>query len=302
MRRTVVALVVAGGVALGAIGLLGLLGRDPEPAATPGEALSVGEALDRAGELAGTEVTVVGEDQPAHPAPGDARRARPDRRSARDGTPSFDVGGFAEGDEILVRGTLEQLDSGGLLRRIPGATTLPRQFQDFERRPVLLAGAASPAQDAEAADVLGAREGAQVTVGDVRYRVATFRRMNPRIQPGSAFYTGAAPGRGRGLYALFLRACNDGDPPVRASRDVVVRDAFGEAFAPRPDDVAAPFRYAPSRAIAPGACAPAQGSAARSRFDGGALVFEIPLQDVRETPLVLEIRDGGERGRLELRL
>jgi len=89
---------------------------------------------------------------------------------------------------------------------------------------------------------------------------------------------------------------------VRASDDVVVRDAFGEAFAPRPEDVAAPFRYAPSRAIRPGTCVPAEGSAARSRFGGGALVFEIPLQDVRETPLVMEIRDGTERGRLELRL
>jgi len=147
-----------------------------------------------------------------------------------------------------------------------------------------------------------AKEGTQVTVGDVRYRVALFRQLNPRIEPGDALYTGEPPEAGRGLYVLFLRACNDGDQPVEASREVVVEDAFGQVFEPRPEDVAEPFRYAPSGAVAPHTCAPVLGSVSRLGFEGGALVFRIPFDSARERPLVLEVRDGGDRGRLQLDL
>lgn len=165
---------------------------------------------------------------------------------------------------------------------------------------VALGLAACGGSEAPADNAVEAKEGTQVTVGGVRYRVSRFRQLNPRAQPGDDLYTGRPPGEGRGLYVLYLRACNDGDRPVRASRDVVVEDAFGETFAPRPGDVAPAFRYAPDGAIAPGTCAPASGTVARQRLEGGALVFTIPFEDARERPLILEVSDGEARGRLQL--
>lgn len=154
--------------------------------------------------------------------------------------------------------------------------------------------------DAPTDNAVEAKEGNRVTVGGVRYQVSRFRQLNARTRPGNALFTGEPPGEGRGLYVLYLRACNDGDEPRRASRDVVVEDAFGQVFEPRPGDVAEPFRYAPGEPVASGRCAPRLSSVARAGFDGGALVFTIPFASARERPLILEVRDGDDRGRLQL--
>lgn len=165
---------------------------------------------------------------------------------------------------------------------------------------VAIVGLAGCGGSEESDNAVEAKEGTQVTLGGLRYRVSRFRQLNPRNEPGRALYTGKPPGEGRGLYVLFLRACNDGDDSVRASRDVVVEDAFGQVFEPQPADVDESLRYAPEGTVAPGTCTPVLDTVARERFSGGALVFTIPFASARERPLIMEVRDGEERGRLQL--
>jgi len=101
--------------------------------------LPVSAVTDDAAELAGRTLTVngrvdvltaeamtLGEDD-LIVVPADPRRQ------------SFEGRAFFVGDLVHATGTLRILDAETLVRRIPGLSLLPSQFQGFDRRPVLIA-------------------------------------------------------------------------------------------------------------------------------------------------------------------
>ncbi len=54
-------------------------------------------------------------------------------------TQNFAAGGLGNGDRVHATGTLELLDAEQAVKRLPGPSLLPSQFQGFERQPVLIA-------------------------------------------------------------------------------------------------------------------------------------------------------------------
>jgi hypothetical protein len=143
-----------------------------------------------------------------------------------------------------------------------------------------------------------ATEANMVTIDGLRYRVVLFRQLNPRVAPDDALYAGPPAAPRSGIYAAFLRVCNESAEARTTTGDVHLEDAFGERFAPQPARVPDRFGYRPAR-LEPGECLPGPDSAAEQSFDGAALVFEVPFESARERPLVLEIGEN-ERKRIQL--
>jgi hypothetical protein len=165
---------------------------------------------------------------------------------------------------------------------------------------LLLAGCGD---DASSDNAVEAQEQNTVELGGVRYRVVLFRQLNVRGAPDDALWEGPPSRAGRGLYAVIVRACASGSEPARTSERLHLEDAFGERFAPRPDDTADEYEYAPVE-LEPGECTPAPGSAADRTFDGAALVFDVPFESTAERPMILEIADptGSGTARIQLDL
>jgi hypothetical protein len=164
--------------------------------------------------------------------------------------------------------------------------------------------AACGGEDVERAPAVEAREGNEVLLGQVSYRVVTFRELNRDIAPERSLIESVRTEPGHGLYAAFVRACNHGEEPVAPTGAIHLEDAFGESFRPVSEGLEPSLAYAPRR-LEPGACVPATGSAADRTFDGAALVFDVPYDSTQERPLILEIRErseGGERARIVLDL
>lgn len=160
---------------------------------------------------------------------------------------------------------------------------------------LLLAGCGTEDGD----NAVEAQEGNTVELAGVSYRVVLFRELNPRISPDRLLVEGGRPGAGRGLYGLFLTACNRSDRPRSATGAVHVEDAFGEVFRPRPQQTADAHEYA-SAELPPGGCLPGADSPAERLVDGAVLIFVIPYGDARERPLVLELDAGGASRRIQL--
>jgi hypothetical protein len=152
-------------------------------------------------------------------------------------------------------------------------------------------------------NAVDAREENVVRVGDLSYQAVLFRELNPRVAPDRTLVEPGAADAGEGLYAAFLHVCNDTDEPQPATGQIVLEDAFGQAFRPLRSGVDAELTYQ-ARTLAPGACLPARDSPANETFDGAALVFAVPFDAVQERPLVLVIRPhgGGEAARIQLDL
>jgi hypothetical protein len=101
--------------------------------------LSVSEVTDDAARLAGRTLTVGGRvdvltaeamtlgEEDLIVVPADPRRQR------------FEGRVFTVGDLVYATGTLHILDAATLVRRVPGLSLLPSQFQGFDRQPVLIA-------------------------------------------------------------------------------------------------------------------------------------------------------------------
>ncbi len=131
-------------------------------------------------------------------------------------------------------------------------------------------------------------------LGGLRYRVAMFRQLNPRIPPDRALYDGRLEGR-VGLFAAFLIACNESGEPRRPTAAVQLEDAFGEVYprVARLDDN--PLLYSPEP-IQPGGCLPVRDGTADRTLPGAAVLFEVPFDALGNRPFVLELRDS-ESGR-----
>jgi hypothetical protein len=134
------------------------------------------------------------------------------------------------------------------------------------------------------------------------YRVLSFRELDPAVDADRALTRSVSPAPRHGLYAAFIRACNEGDEPVAPSAAFRLHDAFGTNYAPLRDGLD-PHLLFRSERLRASACTPGDDSAAERTFDAAALVFELPDDIAHSRPLLLEIRSlarGGELVRIEL--
>lgn len=134
------------------------------------------------------------------------------------------------------------------------------------------------------------REGLSTPLGGLRYTVFLTRQLNL----ASAEDKGYVPGRqeappGKGLYGVFLEACNKGKTPAVAASRFFIEDAQGNRFTPEGLSADNPFAYRGGE-VEPQDCVPARGSLAQQAPTSGAmLLFELPLAATENRPLELHI-------------
>ncbi|MBA3509469.1 MAG: hypothetical protein H0T19_05195 [Thermoleophilaceae bacterium] len=137
-----------------------------------------------------------------------------------------------------------------------------------------------------------AREGLSIGVGGVDYNVFITRELNLRITPDKAYYKGPPAPPGKVLYGVFVESCGASAKPVRtaAVHNFVVEDNQGNEYHPKemPKDNA--FAYQPA-VVAKEECTPEPGSIAQQGpTNGSMLLYEFPLQNTENRPLILHIK------------
>jgi len=139
-----------------------------------------------------------------------------------------------------------------------------------------------------------AREGLAIDIGGIDYNVFLTRQLNLAITPDKAYYEGPPAEPGNTLYGVFIRVCNPTeDETILSADDFTVIDNQGTEFEPieLPDDNA--FAYN-QRELTPGMCIPEDGSVAQQGPTAGSmLLFDFPLEDTENRPLVLEVTSPG---------
>lgn len=145
-----------------------------------------------------------------------------------------------------------------------------------------------------AENAVEAREENVVRIDGLAYRAVLFRELNPHIPPDQSLVEGTPSGPDRGLYAAFIRVCNESEEQQTPTGQIVLEDAFGQVFRPLAEGVTKQLAYQP-RPLAPGECVPAADTPASRTFDGAPLVYEVPYEAVQRRPMVLEIRPRGDR-------
>jgi hypothetical protein len=135
------------------------------------------------------------------------------------------------------------------------------------------------------------REGLAEEMDGLTYNFFITRQLNTKIPPDSAFYRGPDPGRRETLYGVFVQVCNEGKKAEKAVEPdrFIIRDAAENEFRPLelPEDNV--FAYK-SRTVNPKECIPLAGSVAQQNSAAGALlVYKIPIENLENRPLELEI-------------
>ena len=135
------------------------------------------------------------------------------------------------------------------------------------------------------------REGLAEEMDGLTYNVFITRQLNTKIPPDSAFYRGSDPGRRDTLYGVFVQVCNETKKAANAVEPgrFIIRDAQENEFRPLelPEDNA--FAYK-ARVVNPKECIPLAGSVAQQNSAAGALlVYKIPIENLENRPLELEI-------------
>ena len=134
-----------------------------------------------------------------------------------------------------------------------------------------------------------AREGLAIDVGGIDYNVYITRELNLAIAPDSAYYTGKPAKKGRALYGVFLKTCNEGSKPRLTASTFHVEDNQGNRFEPIDLGKDNAFAYRPTRLL-PGDCIPADGSVAQLGPSAASmLLFDFPLTNTENRPLELKI-------------
>ena len=139
-----------------------------------------------------------------------------------------------------------------------------------------------------------ANEGLAIELGGVDYTVFITRELNPKITPDDAYVTDEAP-PGEALYGVFLRACNISDDQREVASEFIVKDNQENTFEPEslPEDNQ--FAYIP-RTLDPKECIPEAGSVAQlGPTAASMLLFQFPLENTENRPLVLDIEKDGEK-------
>lgn len=134
------------------------------------------------------------------------------------------------------------------------------------------------------------REGLSTPLGGLRYTVFITRQLNLALDEDKGFLPGhkeAPPGKG--LYGIFLQACNESDKAAIASSRFYVQDAQGNRFTPETLARDNPFAYQ-GGPVPPKNCEPRKGSLAQQAAPSGALLlFQLPLAATENRPLKLHI-------------
>jgi hypothetical protein len=134
-------------------------------------------------------------------------------------------------------------------------------------------------------------EGLSTPLGGLRYTVFLTRQLNLANEEDKGYLPGAkeAP-PGKGLYGVFLEACNKGKKDAVASSSFEITDTQGNTFEPTDLSQDNPFAYH-GGVVAPENCEPSRGSLAQQGPTSGAmLLFELPLAATENRPLELHIR------------
>ena len=134
------------------------------------------------------------------------------------------------------------------------------------------------------------REGLSTPLGGLRYTVFMTRQLNLESDEDKGFLPGqqeAPPGKG--LYGIFLQACNTSDKEAIASSRFFVEDSQGNKFTPVGLSQDNPFAYH-GGAVPAKNCEPRKGSLAQQSAPSGAmLLFQLPLAATENRPLKLHI-------------
>ena len=135
------------------------------------------------------------------------------------------------------------------------------------------------------------REGLSTPLGGLRYTVFLTRELNVANEEDKGYIPGhkeAPPGKG--LYGVFLQACNQGKRAADAANRFYIEDTQGNRFEPQGLGSDNPFAYQ-GGPVQPQNCEPARGSLAQqSPTSGAMLLFEIPLSATENRPLELHIQ------------
>jgi hypothetical protein len=142
------------------------------------------------------------------------------------------------------------------------------------------------------------RNGNVVELDGIRSRVVLSRQLNVRTPRGAVLYEAPLPGGKRGLFAAFLDVCNVSQSTTTPTGRIELQDAFGQDF-----DPVETYAYR-TRPLEPGECRKPPNSTAERTFDGAAVLFTVPFDDVSNRPLVLEFGGDadGDGGRSAVRL
>jgi hypothetical protein len=135
------------------------------------------------------------------------------------------------------------------------------------------------------------REGLSTPLGGLRYTVFLTRQLNVANEEDKGYLPGTkeAP-PGKGLYGVFLEACNKGKKNAVASSSFEITDTQGNTFQPTSLSPDNPFAFQ-GGVVPPENCEPARGSLAQQGPTSGAmLLFELPLAATENRPLELHIR------------
>jgi hypothetical protein len=135
------------------------------------------------------------------------------------------------------------------------------------------------------------REGLSTPLAGLRYTVFLTRQLNLKNEEDHGYlptYKEADPGRG--LYAVFLEACDLGDTPAPVATEFYIEDTQGEKFEPETLPKTNPFAFQPGIQVQPENCQPVRGSLAQQGPTSGALLlFNLPLAATENRPLELHI-------------
>ena len=153
------------------------------------------------------------------------------------------------------------------------------------------------------------REGLDVRVDGIDYNVFITRELNPSMADDRGYWHGPEAKPGFALYGVFIEACNrsDDDDDLEdatydATDDFTVMDTQGNEYKPLEAEKENQFHYH-AVPLEPGTCIPTIGSLPQQGPTGGAMIpFLFPLAAGENRPLELEIKSGGEEGRVELDL
>lgn len=134
------------------------------------------------------------------------------------------------------------------------------------------------------------REGLSTPLAGIRYTVFLTRQLNLASDEDKGYVPGreeAPPGKG--LYGVFLEACNKGDKEATAASRFFIEDTQGNRFSPEGLGQDNPFAYH-GGPVPPKNCEPSRGSLAQQGPTSGAmLLFELPLAATENRPLELHI-------------
>jgi len=138
------------------------------------------------------------------------------------------------------------------------------------------------------------REGLAEEMNGLTYNVFITRQLNPKIPPDEAFYRGPEPKADETLFGMFVQVCNHEKEATKsvAPEKFVVSDSLGKTFKPVPLSDENSFAYR-QRTLNPQECIPQAGSAAQQNSAAGALlVYRIPVENLENRPLELDIEGG----------